>query len=110
MTIFQKIIDGEIPCSRLYEDDRCLAFKDIQPQAPFHALVIPKKPVEMIAKADETDEALCGHLLRVAAKVAKDAGYEAFRLVMNNGEAAGQSVMHLHVHVLAGRDMTWPPG
>lgn len=110
-TLFSKIISREIPADIVYEDDECLAFRDINPQAPVHILVIPKKLIPMIADANESDEAILGHLMTVASKIAKDEGYgDAFRLVINNGEGAGQQVFHLHVHVLAGRNFTWPPG
>lgn len=110
-TLFERIIAREIPAGIIYEDARCIAFKDINPQAPFHALVVPVKPIPKVGDAEEADEALLGHLLTVAARVARDAGYgEAFRLAINNGAGAGQTVFHLHVHVLAGRPMSWPPG
>lgn len=110
-TIFGKIIRKEIPADIVYEDDRALAFKDISPQAPTHILVIPKKPISGIAASTEADEALLGHLLWVAKKVAEDAGLSnGYRIVTNNGADAGQSVDHLHFHVLGGRAMQWPPG
>jgi histidine triad (HIT) family protein len=112
MTIFQKIIDGEIPCERVYEDDDVLAFRDIQPQAPIHILVIPKKPIVSMAHATAEDEALMGKVMLVAAQVAREDGLESsgYRLVTNIGQQGGQSVDHLHVHVLGGRQMNWPPG
>ncbi len=110
-TIFGKIIDREIPASIVYEDDLCMAFHDVAPRAPMHILVIPKKPIAKIADATAEDQAILGHLVLKAAQIARDQGYgEAFRLVINNGEAAGQSVFHLHLHVLGGRPFTWPPG
>ena len=109
-TLFQKIIDKEIPADIVHEDDQSLAFRDISPQAPLHVLVIPKKPLVNVGDMSEDDRALVGHLYWVAAQVAKEAGYEDYRLVTNNGAGAGQSVFHLHVHVLAGRAMSWPPG
>lgn len=110
-TIFSQIIDREIDADIVYEDDECLAFRDVNPQAPLHVLVIPKKPLDKLVNADHTDQALLGHLMLIARQVARDEGYgEAFRLVVNNGEPVGQSVFHLHLHVLAGRDFTWPPG
>ncbi len=110
-TIFSKIIDKEIPADIVYEDDLCLAFRDVNPQAPVHILVIPKKPIPRIIDADEEDQALLGHLQLIANKVARQEGVEdAFRLVVNNGEGVGQSVFHLHLHILAGRSFTWPPG
>ncbi len=110
MTIFQKILDGEIPCSRVFEDDQCLAFRDVAPAAPVHVLVIPKRAIARVDEAKESDEALLGHMMRVASQVAHQEGLEDFRLVVNCGEKAGQSVFHMHIHVLGGRDMTWPPG
>ncbi len=110
-TLFGKIIAREIAADIVYEDERCLAFKDIDPQAPLHVLVIPKQAVAKLADAKEGDEALLGHLLLVANRVAKEQGHgEAYRVVVNNGAGAGQSVFHLHLHVLAGRALTWPPG
>ena len=110
-TIFSKIINREIPADIVYEDEKCLAFKDVNPQAPVHILVIPKKTIARIVDAEDEDEALLGHLLLKANQVAKEQGVgEAFRLVVNNGEGVGQSVFHLHIHILAGRSFTWPPG
>ncbi len=110
-TIFSKIIKREIPADIVYEDDLCLAFRDVNPQAPVHILVIPKKPVTMLADSGPEDESLLGHLLLTARKIAADEGHgDAFRLVINNGEKAGQTVFHLHVHILAGRGFSWPPG
>lgn len=110
-TIFSKIIDRQIPADIVYEDEHCLAFRDVNPQAPVHILVIPKKPVARLMDAEETDEGLLGRLLLTANRVAEQEGIaDAFRLVINNGEKAGQSVFHLHVHILAGRPFSWPPG
>ena len=109
-TIFGKILRGEIPCDEVYSDDQCLAFRDIAPQAPVHVLVIPRQPIESLRSADAADEALLGHLLTVAARVAKQEGLTDFRTVINSGEAAGQTVFHLHVHVIGGRPLAWPPG
>ena len=110
-TVFSKIIDKEMPADIVYEDHLCLAFRDVNPQAPVHILVIPKKPIPRIIDADEEDQALLGHLQLIANKVARQEGVEdAFRLVVNNGEGVGQSVFHLHLHILAGRSFTWPPG
>jgi len=110
-TLFTKIINRDIPADIIYEDDLSLAFRDINPQAPLHALVIPKKPLAMVSKAEPEDKSLLGHLLMVAAKVAAEQGYpDSFRLVSNNGAEAGQTVFHVHVHVLAGRALSWPPG
>ena len=109
-TIFQKIIDKEIPADIVYEDEEALAFRDIQPQAPTHVLVIPRKPIANVAAMDAGDKELLGHLLWVASEVARREGLEDYRLVTNNGEGAGQSVFHLHVHLLGGRTLGWPPG
>jgi len=107
MTVFQKIIDGEIPSKKLFEDDDVLVFLDIQPQAPFHALVVPKKPIESMAAASEDDRALLGKVMLVAAQIAREHGLEdgGYRLVTNIGTQGGQTVFHLHVHVLGGRSM-----
>ena len=112
MTIFQKILDGEIPADKVYEDEFVLAFRDIQPQAPVHILVIPKKPIVSVAHAEHDDEALLGKLLLAAGEVARREGLmpSGYRLVTNIGGEGGQSVDHLHVHVLGGRQMLWPPG
>ncbi|MEI6063736.1 MAG: histidine triad nucleotide-binding protein [Pseudanabaena sp. ELA748] len=109
-TIFSKIIKREIPAAIIYEDDLALAFRDVNPQAPVHFLVIPKKPIVKLSEATTEDQSLLGHLLIVASKVAAQEGLEDFRLVTNNGAAAGQSVFHLHLHVLGGRSLDWPPG
>ena len=110
-TIFSKIISRDIPADIVYEDDLCLAFRDINAQAPLHILVIPKKPIPKIVDANDDDQALIGHLMLKAGEIAKAEGYgDAFRLVINNGEAVGQTVFHLHIHILAGREFTWPPG
>ena len=109
-TIFQKIIDGEIQAQKVYEDGDVLAFRDVAPQAPFHVLVIPKKPIRSLAEAATDDGALLGKLLLAASQVARDAGIEGYRVVTNIGDDGGQSVPHLHFHVLGGRRMTWPPG
>ena len=109
-TIVGKILKGEIPCDEVYSDDLCLAFRDIAPQAPVHVLVIPRQPIESLRSAEASDEALLGHLLIVAAQVAKQEGLTDFRTVINSDEAAGQTVFHLHVHVIGGRPLDWPPG
>ena len=109
-TIFGRIERGEASAEIVYEDDRALAFRDLNPAAPTHVLVIPRKPLETLAAAGEEDESLLGHLLLVANRVAKDAGLENFRVVINNGAGSGQTVFHLHVHVLGGRGFGWPPG
>ena len=110
-TIFAKIIRKEIPADIVYEDARALAFRDINPQAPVHVLVIPKEPIVSVAEATEEQIEVLGHLVRVAQKVARDEGVgDAFRVVANSGAGAGQSVFHLHFHVLGGRPLSWPPG
>jgi len=110
-TIFSKILDGEIPADIVYEDALCLAFRDVNPQAPVHILVIPKKPIPKISEAKTGDQDLLGHLLLAATRIAADQGVaDAYRLVINNGSGAGQTVYHLHIHILAGRSFTWPPG
>lgn len=109
-TIFGKIARGETGANLVYEDDRAVAFHDVNPQAPTHILVIPRKPIERLSLAEDGDAELLGHLLGVARQVARDAGLEDFRLVVNNGAGAGQTVFHLHIHVLGGRPMGWPPG
>jgi histidine triad (HIT) family protein len=110
-SLFQKIADKEIPAKLIYEDETCVAFHDIAPQAPSHFLVIPRKLIPRIAEATLADEALLGHLLLVAKKVAHDLKLEkGFRIVINNGPDGGESVPHLHVHVLGGRHLNWPPG
>ncbi|MCG8449963.1 MAG: histidine triad nucleotide-binding protein [Pirellulales bacterium] len=110
-TIFQKIIDREIPANIVYEDERCLAFHDVAPQAPTHVLLIPKKPIESISQVAEEDAPLLGHLWLVIRNLAKDLGLgEGYRVVVNNGPQGGQTVDHLHFHLLGGRDLAWPPG
>lgn len=110
-TIFGKIIRREIPADIVYEDDLCLAFRDVNPQAPTHVLLVPKKEIARLADAEPGDAALLGHLMVAAGKIARELGVEdAFRLTVNNGEQAGQSVFHLHLHILAGRPFSWPPG
>lgn len=110
-TIFKRIIDKEIPAKILYEDDLCLAFADVNPQAPTHVLVIPKKEVQSVAGLENDDESLAGHLLLVCRNLAKKLGLEnGYRIVMNIGPDGGQSVDHLHLHLLGGRQLKWPPG
>lgn len=109
-TIFAQIIRGEIPADIVYEDDRAVVFNDINPQAPTHLLVVPRKAIPKLSDAEDGDEALLGHLMRVAARVAKDAGLDDFRVVVNNGAGSGQTVFHLHLHVVGGRALSWPPG
>jgi histidine triad (HIT) family protein len=111
MTIFQKIIERQIPADIVYEDDRSLAFRDIHPQAPTHILIIPKRVIRSLADAADEDASLLGHLLLVARKVARDEGLaNGFRTVINSGADGGQTVDHLHVHLLGGRLLGWPPG
>jgi len=111
-TLFEKIIAREIPAQIVYEDDVVLAFRDINPQAPTHVLIIPKKPIPRMTEASPGDQATLGHLLLKAGEVAKNLGLKqsGFRLVFNNGPDAGEAVPHLHCHILGGRKMTWPPG
>ena len=109
-TIFGRILRGEIPCQEVYSDDLYLAFKDVNPQAPVHVLVIPRKPIATLAEAQPEDQELLGYLLLVAARVAKQEGLTSWRTVVNSGAEAGQTVFHLHVHVIGGRPMAWPPG
>lgn len=110
-TIFGKIIRREIPADIVYEDEHCLAFRDVNPQAPTHVLLIPKKEIARLADATAEDQAVLGHLMLVAGKLAHELGVaDAFRLIVNNGAEAGQSVFHLHLHLIAGRRFSWPPG
>ena len=110
-TIFSKIIRKEVPADIVYEDDLTLAFRDIAPQAPVHILVIPKKPIPQLDDAESEDHALMGHLLLTAKRVAQQVGLEnGYRIVINNGSDGGQTVHHLHLHILGGRQMRWPPG
>ena len=110
-TIFGKIIRREIPADIVYEDDLTLAFKDVNPQAPTHILVIPKKPIPRLSESESEDTELMGHLLMTAKKVAERANLtNGYRVVINNGVDAGQSVDHLHLHILGDRPMKWPPG
>ncbi len=111
-TIFTKIINREIPAEIVYEDDLCLAFKDIDPQAPVHILIVPKKEIPRIADATEEDKTLLGHLMLKAREIAREQGIEesGYRLVINTNKDANQLVFHLHMHILGGREMDWPPG
>jgi histidine triad (HIT) family protein len=111
-SIFSRIIAREIPARIIHEDDQCVAFHDANPQAPTHLLVIPKKEIPRIASATDQDEALLGHLLLIARQLAEKEGLgtSGYRIVINNGPHGGETVPHLHVHVLGGRPMTWPPG
>ncbi|WPD22409.1 MAG: histidine triad nucleotide-binding protein [Candidatus Electrothrix scaldis] len=108
--LFCKIIKGEIPSDKLYEDDEVLAFRDIAPTAPVHFLVIPKKHISGPAAVAEEDQALIGKLMRIGSQVAKEEGIENFRVVFNNGAEAGQTVFHIHMHIIGGRSLNWPPG
>ena len=108
--LFCKIVAGEIPSNKVYEDELCYAFYDIDPQAPTHVLVVPKAHIQSVAAVNGENAAVVGHIFTVIAQVTKQLGLESYRVVSNIGEQAGQSVFHLHFHVLGGRDMTWPPG
>ncbi len=112
MTLFEKIIAGEIPGDKVYEDDLVYAFRDIDPKAPTHVLIVPRKPLPRVAEAAPEDKELLGHLLLKAAEVAESLGLKesGYRLVINNGRDGGESVPHLHCHILGGRPLTWPPG
>jgi len=108
--LFCRIIAGKIPGEFVFQDDSCVVIRDINPQAPMHVLVIPREHMESLDEASQKEESLLGHLLRVGARVANEQGHEHYRTVINTGAGAGQSVFHLHVHVLSGRGMNWPPG
>ena len=108
--LFCKIVAGDIPSKKVYEDDLCYAFYDIDPQAPTHFLVIPKAHIKSVSAVDGENAYIVGHIFATIAKLTKELGLESYRVVSNIGEQAGQSVFHLHFHVLSGRDMTWPPG
>ncbi len=112
MTIFQKILDGEIPADIVHEDAQCIAFRDVRPQAPVHLLVIPRKPISGLSEVARDDSALMGHLMVVATEVARAQGLDesGYRLIVNQGSDGGQSVFHLHLHILGGRALGWPPG
>jgi histidine triad (HIT) family protein len=110
-TLFEKIIDKELPATLIYEDEHCVAFKDINPGAPTHVLLVPRKPIPKLSDTGAADQTLLGHLLLTAAKLAAQLGIgDAYRVVINNGAGAGQSVFHLHLHLLGGRPLKWPPG
>ena len=110
-TLFQKIMDGEIPGQLEYEDDLCVALRDIDPQAPTHLLIIPRKPISRVGEATTEDQATLGHLLLTAAELARKLNLEnGFRIIINNGSDGGETVPHLHVHLLGGRPLNWPPG
>ena len=108
--LFCKIVNGDIPADKLYEDEDILAFRDISPQAPVHFLIIPKKHIGGPAEAAADDDRLMGRIVRMAGQLAAKEGIEQYRLIFNNGEEAGQTVFHVHMHVLGGRTMGWPPG
>jgi len=111
MTLFEKIIDLEIPAKIAHEDELCIAFHDVQPQAPVHLLIVPKRLIVRVGEAGAEDQALLGHLLLTAANLARELKLDAgFRIVINNGPHGGESVPHLHVHLLGGRQLSWPPG
>lgn len=109
-TIFEKIIDREIPADIVYEDEQTLAFRDIHPVAPVHILIVPKKHIDRIENMTEADQPLLGHMVWVATEIAKKEGLGGYRLVMNNGETGGQTVFHIHLHLMGGRPVSWPPG
>ncbi len=111
-TLFEKIVDREIPADIVYEDDICLCFHDINPQAPTHLLIVPRKPIPRISESEDADIDILGHLLLTAKKVSKQEGFDqsGFRTVINNGSDGGEEVPHLHLHILAGRKLNWPPG
>jgi len=110
-TLFSKIIDKQIPADIVYEDELCLAFRDVNPQAPVHILLVPKKPIDMLSNATVEDQALLGHMMLVVGKITRELKIDgAFRLVVNNGKEGGQAVFHVHMHILAGRKFRWPPG
>ncbi len=114
MTIFQKIIAGEIPANIVHDDDHCVAIHDLNPQAPTHLLIIPKQVIPRVGEATPENQAVLGHLLLIAGKIATDLGInstdQGFRLIINHGSDGGESVPHLHIHLLAGRPLKWPPG
>jgi histidine triad (HIT) family protein len=110
-TLFQKIADKEIPAKLIHEDAVCVAFHDISPQAPTHVLIVPRKPIPRVAEATVEDQAALGHLLLIAGQLSRQLGLvKGFRVVINNGPDGGESVPHLHVHLLGGRALDWPPG
>ncbi|MBE9099950.1 histidine triad nucleotide-binding protein [Vacuolonema iberomarrocanum] len=110
VTLFTKIIQREIPADIVYEDELAIAFRDISPQAPVHVLVVPKKPIPKLAEAIPDDHRVLGHLMMTVKRIADQLDLSDYRVVINNGEGAGQTVFHLHLHLLGGRSMSWPPG
>lgn len=111
VTIFQKIIDGEIPANIVHEDDLCLAFHDVSPQAPVHVLLIPRKPIVSLDQLTAEDAQLSGHLLNMIPQIAAKLGLtEGYRTIINTGKDGGQTVFHLHIHIMGGRPLNWPPG
>ena len=109
-TIFSKILNGEIDCDEVYSDELCLAFRDIEPQAPTHILIIPRKKIISLKELNTNDSELMGHLMIVTAKIARQEGLETWRTIINTGTDAGQTVFHLHIHLMGGRAFKWPPG
>lgn len=109
-TLFERIVRGDLPADVVYEDDEAVAFRDLHPAAPVHVLVVPRRPIPRADAVEPADEPLVGHLFTVARRVAEAEGLADYRLVVNNGAGAGQSVFHLHVHLLGGRPFAWPPG
>jgi histidine triad (HIT) family protein len=111
-TLFEKICQGEIPADIVYQDDHCVCFRDIAPQAPTHLLLVPRKPIPRIGEATADDKELLGHMLLQVSHIARSVGISesGFRVVMNNGRDGGEAVPHLHIHILGGRAMSWPPG
>ena len=109
-TIFDHILSGKIPCDEVYSDEHCLAFRDIQPQAPTHIVLIPRIAIKSMHEVKAEDTEILGHLLLVSAKIARDEGLESWRTIINTGSEAGQTVFHLHLHIIGGRSLDWPPG
>ena len=109
-TIFDRILSGEIPCDEVYSDEHCLAFRDIQPQAPSHIILIPRRAIKNMREVKVEDAEILGHLLLVSSKIASKEGLESWRTVINTGSEAGQTIFHLHLHIIGGRSLSWPPG